>query len=551
MKKATKLLLSILPISSISLLGVVSCSTTNSNAKQPDKIPIIPKNPNNKKPINNNNNSNNSNNNSNPNNSKPDSTVPNENKDPSKPEETPKEPERDPKKPEENQPSKPDKQPQGDDPNNNVQPHNDESDEQPNINKDEFIDLVKLPKEISFERFDFYTSKDATTALSHLRTDGSVIKLIFSSTHRNIFEKYNINLELDGNEKEDVKKGLIDKVKVKFTNKKDKKSKIIEFTFTGFKVVQKTPDKEDKNSKKNYIKKKEKIDNKLTGLYPSLVAYMIMYTQEPKNYKNLMQKDSINFEELENNNPNLFANPEINLNVAALKDLLLQYNRELGKLYKDKVIAVSYDDVNGKLGLKLLIENIEENNTKASKYSETLEFGFDGFRKIDLKNPNKNVLSLLLPQNSFKDMIKNNVFKEKIEVLKSGKQKEDKLLIKEEHAKQLIFKNLLVQIIDNENNLYRATQTLSLQNNKKDNYTSILGLAGGGSLYPFHTIINNDSIKNIYLTINKEDKKHKVTINFEVDIPIFASTTSDLTSHATSGDTNILKLDITTNALID
>ncbi|WP_434343659.1 LppA family lipoprotein [Mycoplasma sp. 06067-C1-B144P-99-0482-3] len=517
MKKVTKLLLSILPISSISVLSVVSCSTTSSNSKQPEEKP----------------------------------KKPNENT-PKTPDTSPKQPSENPKKPEENQPKQPEEKPQGDGSNNNVQPHPNQPVDQPNINKDEFFDLDKLPKEISFERFTFYTSKDATTALSHLRMDGSVIKLIFSSTYRNIFEKYDINLELDGNEKENVKKGLIDKIKVKFTNKKDKKSKIIEFTFTGFKVVQKTPDKEDKNSKKNYIKKKEKIDNKLTGLYPSLVAYMIMYTQEPKNYKNLMQKDSINFEELENNNPNLFADPEINLNVAALKDLLLEYNRELGKLYKDKVIAVSYDDVNGKLGLKLLIENREENNTIASKYSETLEFDFAGFRKIDLKNPNKNVLSLLFPQNNFKDMVKNNVFKKKIEVLKSEKQKEDMVLIKEEYAKQLIFKNLLVQIIDNENNLYRSTQTLSLQNNKKDNYTSILGLAGGGTLYPFHTIINNDSIKNIYLMINKEkNKKYKVAINFEVDIPIFASTNSDLTFHATSGDTNILKLDITTNALID
>ncbi|SRX60805.1 hypothetical protein [Mycoplasma mycoides] len=42
MKKAIKLLLSILPISSISVLGVVSCSTTNLNAKQPDKKPGKP-----------------------------------------------------------------------------------------------------------------------------------------------------------------------------------------------------------------------------------------------------------------------------------------------------------------------------------------------------------------------------------------------------------------------------------------------------------------------------------------------------------------------------
>ncbi|QVK06021.1 LppA family lipoprotein [Mycoplasma mycoides] len=503
MKKATKLLLSILPISSISLLSVVSCSTTNSNNNKPkkpdEKSPIIPK------------------------------------------------------KPEENQPKKPNKQPQGDDPNNNVHPHNNQPADQPNINKDEFVDLDKLPKEISFEKFIFYTSKDATTALSHLRMDGSVIKLIFSSTYRNIFERYDINLELDGNEKEDVKKGLIDKVKVKFTNKKDKKSKIIEFTFTGFKVVQKTPDKEDKNSKKNYIKKKEKIDNKLTGLYPSLVAYMMMYTQEPKNYKDLMQKNNVvNFEELKNYNSDLFAEPEINLNVVALKDLLLEYNRDLGKFYKDKILAVSYDDINGRLGLKLLIENTEENNTVASKYSETLEFSFDGFRKIDLDHPDKNVLSLLLPQNNFKEMIDNRILKKKVEDFKSGKQKENKILLNDEDVKGLIFKNLLVQITDNEHNIYRSTQTLSLQfNSKKGNYTSILGLYGGGSLYPFHTIINNDSIKNIYLSIYKEDKKYKVAIDFEVNIPVFASTTNDLTSHVTSGDTKTIKLKITANALID
>ncbi|QQY78266.1 LppA family lipoprotein [Mycoplasma mycoides subsp. capri] len=548
MKKATKLLLSILPISSISLLSVVSCSTTTPNAKQPDKKPekpnekgpIIPKNPDNKKPTNNNNNSNN---NSNSNNNKPGSTVPNENKDPSKSEETPEKPERDPKKP--------DDQPQGDDPNNN-QPHNNQHADQPNINKDEFADLDKLPKEISFERFQFYTSKDATTALSHLRTDGSVIKIIFSNTHRNIFGKYNINLELDGTEIEDNTKGLINKIKIKFTNKKDNKTKIIEFVFTGFKITKKIPDKEDKNSKKNYIRKKEKIDSKITALYPSLVAYMIMYTQDSKNYEDLIQKNSINFEELENNNPNLFADPEINLNVIALKDLLLEYNRDLGKLYKDKVVAVNYDDINGKLGVKILIENREENDTIASKYSETLEFDFVGFRKIDLNHPDKNVLSLLLPQNNFKDMIQNRVLKKKVEELKTGKQKENMVLVKEEYAKQLIFKNLLVQITDNEYNVYRPTQTLSLQNSRKGNYTSILGLSGNGSLYPFHTIINNDSIKNVYLTINKEkNKKYKVEIDFEVNIPIFSSTTSDLTSHATSGDTKILKLQIAANTLID
>ncbi|CBW53742.1 Hypothetical protein, predicted lipoprotein [Mycoplasma mycoides subsp. capri LC str. 95010] len=527
MKITTKLLLSILPISSISLLSVVSCSTTSPNAKQPGKTPKIPevepKTPDDKapgktpktppkpdeskQPDNNNNNS----------------TTPNENNNPSKPE-------------------KP-----------NVKPHNDQPNDQPHINKDEFSDLSKLDREISFKDFQFYTSKDATTALSHLRTDESTVKRIFSNNYKNITDKYNVNLALDGTEKEDNTKGLINKIKIKFTNKKDNESKIIEFVFTGFKITKKVPDKEDKNSKKNYIKKKEKIDSKITALYPSLVAYMMMYTQDSKNYKDLIQKNNaINFEELKNYNSDLFSSPEINLNVIALKDLLLEYNRDLGKLYKDKVIAVSYDDINGKLGVKILIENIDENNTISNHHSETLEFTFYGFRKIDLNHPDKNVLSLLLPQNNFKDMIQDRVLKKKVEELKSGKQKENKILINDEYLKRLIFKNLLVQITDNEYNVYRSTQTLSLQfNSKKGNYTSILGLSGNGSLYPFHTIINNDSIKNVYLTINKEDKKYKVEIDFEVNIPIFSSTTSDLTSHATSGDTKILKLQIAANTLID
>ncbi|WFQ90611.1 prolipoprotein [Mycoplasma feriruminatoris] len=546
MKKATKLLLSILPISSIGFLSVVSCSTN----KKPD---------NQNKPNNNNPNPNNSSsgNQTNPN----DSTAPNKNNTPSQPENQPNNgentPNTDPKKPEEpkqpdtpknpetpkqpEEPKKPEDKPQAD------QPQGDE----PHRHKDEFSDLNKLGKEISFKNFAFYTSKDAITALSHLRTDGTTIKSIFSNINKEIADKYEINLELDGSEKPDNKKGLIDKVKVKFINKKDKKSKVVEFTFTGFKTNEKTPDKEDKNNKKNYIKKKEKLDSKLTGLYSSLVAYMMMYTQNPQNYKDLIQKENaINFEELENNNPNLFADREINLNVTALKSLLFDYDRELGKLYKDKIIAVSYDDVNGKLGIKLLIENTEENHL-ANQHSETLEFSFDGFRRIDFKKPNANVLSLLLPQNNFKDIIKKGILKKKIDDFKSEKHNE-KILLTEDYVKQLIFKKLLVQISDNQHNIYNSKQTLSLQSNsKKDSYTSILGLAGGGSLYPFHTILNKDSISNISLQVNKEEKKYKVTINFEVNIPIFSSTFSDLTSHVTSGDTNTLKLEVTANTIVD
>lgn len=71
------------------------------------------------------------------------------------------------------------------------------------------------------------------------------------------------------------------------------------------------------------------------------------------------------------------------------------------------------------------------------------------------------------------------------------------------------------------------------------------------SIYPFHTLITKDSIQKIYLSISKDEEKYTAKIDFELHIPIFASTLSDLKSHATSGDEKILKLKISQNTPID
>ncbi|PTD30970.1 LppA family lipoprotein [Mycoplasma leachii] len=549
MKKATKLLLSILPISSISFFSVVSCSTTNSNTKQPDKkpekpnenTPKTPPKPDDKKP---NNNDDNSNNNSNPNN-KPDSTTPSENKDPSKPDKTPKTPDSDSKQPEED-PKKPDEQPQGDDPNNN-HPHNNQPAGQPEVHKMDFSDLDKLPKKISFDNFKIYKKQDATSAWFDLKTK---IKWIFEKVinDKEIINKYEVSFVNENDLVFVDEKGVIDKVSIKFT--KGKQSKTRTFSFTGFKKRTNTV---IKNNKENYIKPKNKVDEKLLGLYPSLVAYMLMYSQDHNNYRELLQSGNvINFEELENHNSSLFYDDSINLNVE-MKDLLLEYDKSLGELYNDKIIDVRYDDINGILGLEVEITNRDDNpKTKDEPFSyKPKAFIFQGFRKIDFNNNDRNVLSINLLPSSLKEIVGKGNVKKKIDEFKKSGESENKILFEkstEPFFKQQLFKNLLVDINDNEQKIYRSNQTLSLHSS--NGYTSIIGLAGNMSIYPFHSIITKDCINNISLVVNKQpDNNYLITIDFDFDLPVFSSTFSDLKSHVAS-DSKTLKLKVSAKTFI-
>ncbi|UKS53694.1 lipoprotein [Mycoplasma feriruminatoris] len=359
MKKATKLLLSILPISSIGFLSVVSCSTT----KKPD---------NQNKPNNNNPNPNNSSsgNQTNPN----DSTAPNENNTPSQPENQPNNGENgtniDPKKPEE---------PKGDDPNaHNYQPPAD----QPTEHRVDFSDLEKLSKEISFENFTFYKNKDAKTAWNELlvNQERSFKEVIFNK-NLDILSKYKINFESDfSNVIFAQEKGTIDNVKIKFT--KEKESKIKVFIFTGFKKI--TNESKDKiNNKDNYIKAKTTLDKRITAVYPSLLANMLLYVEDSKKYEEIqLSRNSINFDELKNKNTDLFENDFIGFNIGT-KEFLFEYNEKDREKYKDKIVAAKYDDINGELGVEVEITNRKESNITEPLIKKT--FSFPRYLKHGLK----------------------------------------------------------------------------------------------------------------------------------------------------------------------
>ncbi|WFQ91433.1 LppA family lipoprotein [Mycoplasma feriruminatoris] len=545
MKKATKLLLSILPISSIGFLSVVSCSTNKPNSQKPN---------NQNKPNSNNTNTNDSSSSNQMNPKEP--TFPSGSDNPSKPENKPddgeKQPNTDPKKPDEPKepetPKEPSDQPQGDDPIHD-QPHRDKPSDQPVAPKVDFSDLDKIKKEISFQSIYFYTQRNAETALVDLQKDQSTLNTFFSKDYKHIFDKYYIQYLFHMGEKAINQKGIIEKLQIKFTDKKAGLSKTIEFTLSGFK---KTENKIIKNNKDNYITKKENIDT-MGNLYPSLVGYMLLYSQDPNQYKNLMEtKNVINFEDLENGNPSLFTDESPILNVATIKDYLFDYDLNLGELYKEKIVAVKYDDFNGILGLKVEIENRDHNPKTEKEPTIEKEFIFDNFRKVDLNDNKNNAFSVFLTQDKFKEMTKTGTLKTKIQELKSKNSLDKKELIqdsKTDFLKQQIFKNLLVDVTDNSHNAYKSQSTLSVGPNKT--YKSILGLTGSMSIYPFHTMINKDSIKNIYVSITKESEKYKAKIEFEVNIPVFASTFSDLKSYATSGEDKTLVLKVSTNASID
>ncbi|ACU78867.1 mycoides cluster lipoprotein, LppA/P72 family [synthetic Mycoplasma mycoides JCVI-syn1.0] len=509
MKKAIKLLLSILPISSISVLGVVSCSTTNSSEKQPEKpnesTPKTPPKPDeSKQPDNNNTNPGDSNNGSNKPETKPDPSE---------------------------------------------KPQNDKPSDYPEIHKVDFSDVDRLSKDISFDNFVFYKQKDLITAWNELITnqEKSFKEVIFSK-NVDILNKYKISFESNFSDvKFDQEKGVIENVKIKFT--KDKESKILMFNFTGFKKV--ASESIDKiNNKENYIKAKTTIDRRISGLFPSLLAYMLLFAEDSKKYEDLQSNNNaINFDDLKNKNPDLFDNNFVGFS-AGTKELLFDYNDKDKTKYKDKIIAARYDDITGELGVEVEITNREESTLTEPRI--TKKFNFKGFRSVDFKDQNNNVLSLTLLPKDLKEIANTKSLKSFIDTFLKAKHFNKSLkILEDESIKNFLFKKLIVNIEDNKNHIYKGTQTFKLDNNDKKNFNkSIVGLKDGTTLYPFHTRITKDSINDGSVTLLNNDNQNQVKVEFTVDIPIYASTLSDLTSHTTSQD-KVLKYKVTTTTKIN
>ncbi|WP_434343696.1 LppA family lipoprotein [Mycoplasma sp. 06067-C1-B144P-99-0482-3] len=540
MRKFNKLFLAFLPISSLSVFSVVSCTTNNKNNK-PDKIPQLP---NSKKPDN-----------------RPESANKTENKKPTEGWNSEKQPEIEsiPGDPEtvpdnSNNPKPPENNDNSDSNNNYNNPNNEEpqSDEQNDSkNRVDFLDIEKINKKIDFKYITTYNNKTANAAWVQIKSRGqNIFKEIIFNKNKEILETYQIEFDSESLPEIIDEKGIINKVKIKFT--KFNESEIFIFSFIGFKEEAKS-EKDNKSKKNGYIKVKDKINEKIKGLYPSLVAYMLLYVEDQNKYnKDIKQSGNvINFQDLENKNDSLFSNDFPGFSIGT-KELLFEYKEEYRQIYKDEIISAAYDDLNGILQLEVQIRNTDDHTNDKGDPLITKKFKLEGFRKVDIKNENNNVIFVDLLKNDFKEILNKRSLKKIVQQFitygaynkKIGLGNSNQTRIKNE-----LFKKLIVNIND-KSNIYRTTQTLSLDRNNEKKYKSILGLKNNMSLYPFHTRVNKDSIKNIYLTITNENGIKEAKIEFELYLSVYASTFTDLTDNTYDSEKDI-KLTITQTAQIN
>ncbi|WFQ90423.1 LppA family lipoprotein [Mycoplasma feriruminatoris] len=524
MRKFSKLILAILPVSSLTVFSVVSCSTN-------DKKPVeIPKTPNNKTPDNQ------------P--KKPEDQTDKENHNIDKPSEekqTDGEPSPGkPNNPSHNQPQDQPKEPKTPGNNNSngnsseEQPQGDEPQHKPK--KVDFTDLESLKRDYSFQFITQYNSISASSGWIKIKSEQSIIFKNFIFKNNNVLNNYQIELDFNTVPEISDEKGMINKVGIKFT--KDTESKIIYFTFNGFKPKNSKPEDRTKN-KNNYITPKKNIDKTLLGLYPSLVAYMLLYTEEGRSNNKYDQDikqvgNVINFDELTNNNKDLFTSDFKGFGPGT-KELLFDYKEDYRRIYKDKITKAKYDDLNGELELEVQITNTDEHTNSDNDPIISIPFSFKGFRKVDLNKPNNNGLALLLTKRDFKDLINDSYLKDILKHFKDNKYFGKSIPLGDVSGTSLkndIFDKLIVQIDDSTNNIYNSSQTLGLSTNRKSKNKSILGLKNSTSLYPFHTRVNKDSIKNISISMTDQNKKTEATIEFELHLPIYVSTLSDLTSES-------------------
>ncbi|QVK09172.1 LppA family lipoprotein [Mycoplasma mycoides] len=546
MRKFNKLFLTILPISSISAFSVVSCTTSTKNNNQ---IPTIP---NNKKPDNQ----------KQPNENKPGSTEEHTNKEPNENTNDQKQPNSSEKSEAEPSPGKPEnkpddshnpKQPENNN-SNNDQPQGDQPRDEPN-DKINFKDIETLKKDYSFKYITQYNSINATSAWIKIKGEQTrIFKDFIFKDSNSILNNYQVELDPENQPDINDQKGTIDKVRIKFT--KDKESKIIYFTFTGFKP-QENVHKEDKTkNKRDYIKPKDNIDSSFLGLYPSLVAYMLLYIEEGtsnnKYDKDIKQTGNvINFDDLKNYNRDLFEDTFKGFGPGT-KELLFNYKEDYRRIYKDKITKARYNDFTGELELEVQITNTDDHTSSNNDPIITMPFTFKGFRKIDVKKPQDNVLNLSLTKKGLNEIINKQYLKNVIKQLKdhNALSSEKEINIGDVRGKGLeddIFDQLIVDIDDKTHKIYKSTQTLGLTYGKKSENKSLLGLKNNMTLYPFHARVNKNSVKNINVIISKKGAKNELKIEFEVHFNVYASTLSDLTSETyAKEDTLKLKISQTT-----
>ncbi|VEU60878.1 Immunodominant protein p72 [Mycoplasmopsis bovigenitalium] len=407
-----------------------------------------------------------------------------------------------------------------------------------NIKKDtgsqsssELNDLNSIEKDVAIS-IPLYKNQDANSSWIALKNNINDLIPLLGLNH-NIKSKYNIEYAQNNIPNIDNNNGIITNIGVKFSYKNQ--SKVLYFNLSGFYSHNNNL---PKNNKNEYLIPKSTLPPSVKGLFPSLIAHMLLHAEDPNKYNQNQEsandsKYIINFEQLQNKNSNLFHDQVAPLNIS-LKEAFFEYNEKFKEKYKTKVVATKFNDLEGTLGIKVQISNTE--NGPQGEPELTAEYQFDGLRKIDLNNGNKNVIDFnVLPSDLEKLVNENNQIKKVIAENQNNLNQAIYLISKlnEFNYKSLVNKlNKIVNvgIIDNELNTYRFT-------NGSAKINSFAGLKQQFGLYPFYTRFN-EVIKNVRLEITNDSGNKTGNIYFDVELPIFVQNSfTDLSTNEATGKT--------------
>ncbi|TDV24088.1 LppA/P72 family lipoprotein [Mycoplasmopsis mustelae] len=368
----------------------------------------------------------------------------------------------------------------------------------------DFNDLESLQKDIIINNI-YYKKRDALVGWSELKYNTDIF-ISLLNLPQSIKDKYQITYNESNDFKVDQQKGVIENILVTFNFKNHQKT--YKYKLSGFKITENNP---TINHKEQFLNKKT-LNQNIRNLFPSLLAHMILYSENPQSYSqnenksNCSSNDScvINYESLLNKNRDLFKETTPNLNIS-LKTQFFEINETYKEKYVWNITAAKYNDLTGSIGLQVEIRNSDDNHNNEPDITQ--EFEFDGLRSLNPNNQNP-LLSFFITPADLKDVI-NNLTSLKNKIL-NNKDNNNTIItltsIEASSLKTKLFNKFLVSILDNQN-----TYHLSLSSQYTKN---LLGLTQGFSIYPFYTHLSSNNINNLSISIEDDSQRNAKVVNF-------------------------------------
>lgn len=380
-------------------------------------------------------------------------------------------------------------------------------------NSDVLNDLDSIEKDVTIY-IPLYKNRDANSSWAILKNDiNDLITLL--SLKQNIKSKYTIEYSQNNMPKIDNNSGIITNIGVKFSHMNQ--SKVLHFNLRGFATFNNNL---PKNNKNEYLVPLSTLPESVKGLYPSLIAHMLLHAEDRDKYNQKQEASNnkyiINFDQLENKNNDLFYQQVAPLNIS-LKEAFFEYNENFKEKYLTKVVAAKFNDVEGTLGIKIQISNTE--NGPRDEAELTKEYEFSGLRKIDLNNSNQNVIDFYVLPTDLVEII--NKYTQIKKVVLDNQNNINQSIDLSSKLSEFSYKTLItalnkivnVSIVDNQLNAYNFRKG-------SDKISSFAGLKQKFGLYPFYTRFH-DNIKNVRLEITNNTDTKTGNIYFDVELPIF------------------------------